>query len=87
MSDALHCKPVVSGSCTSPTVNASYGYDPLGRRNKKSGTGVNAGFFLNNGDDQVVEYDSGKHVFAWIMPGPAIDEPIAYATPDGSGGY
>ncbi len=71
------------------TVAAAYGYDPLGRRNKKSGTGVTAGFYLNDGDDEVVDYDSGKTAVALYVPGPAIDEPIAMVTPhsDGQGGW
>src|SRR4051812_19697603 len=81
------CKPYASGSCSAPIVNAAYAYDPLGRRNKKSGTRVTAGFFLNNGDDVVVEYDSGKNVVALYVPGPAIDEPITKSTPNADGTY
>ncbi|MBV8800945.1 MAG: RHS repeat-associated core domain-containing protein [Alphaproteobacteria bacterium] len=41
-------------------------------------------YFLHDGDDEVVEYDGGKHVVALYVPGPAIDEPIAMVTPSGS---
>lgn len=71
------CKPYVSGACSSPTVNATYLYDPLGRRVKKSGTGVAGGWFLNDGDDEIAEYDSGKSPVTAYVPGPTIDEPIA----------
>jgi len=81
------CKPYASGACSSPTVNATYAYDPLGRRTKKSGTGIATAYYLNDGDDEVVEYDGSKAVVALYVPGPAIDEPIAVSTPNGSGGY
>ncbi len=38
-------------------------------------------WFLNDGDDEVVEYNSNKDVVAIYVPGPAIDEPIAMVTP------
>ena len=44
------------------TVAAAYAYDPLGRRNHKSGTGVTEAYFLNDGDDPVVDYNSSKAV-------------------------
>jgi RHS repeat-associated protein len=59
------------------TVAASYLYDPLGRRTKKSGTGVTTTYFLNDGTDEIAEYDSTKTITRRIIPGPAIDEPIA----------
>ncbi len=62
-------------------------FDPLGRRIHKSGTGVTNTWFLNDGDDEVVEYNSNKDVVAIYVPGPAIDEPIAMVTPNGNGTY
>ena len=69
------------------TVSATYAYDPLGRRNHKSGTGVTETYFLNDGDDTVVDYNSSKAVVALYVPGPAIDEPIVMSTPNGDGTY
>jgi len=60
---------------------------PLGRRTHKSGTGVTEAYSLNDGDDEIVEYDSGNHPTALYVPGPAIDEPIAMVTKDGSGNF
>jgi len=59
------------------TVHATYAYDPLGRRTKKSGTGVTTTYFLNDGTDEIAEYDNTKTVTNRYIPGPAIDEPIA----------
>ncbi len=60
---------------------------PHGRRIHNSGTGVTNTWFLNDGDDEVVEYNSNKDVVAIYVPGPAIDEPIAMVTPNGNGTY
>ncbi len=62
------------------TVAASYLYDPLGRRTKKSGTGVTAAYYLNDGVDELAEYDSTKTITKRFIPGPSIDEPIAVVT-------
>jgi len=56
---------------------ATYAYDPLGRRTKKSGTGVTTTYYLSDGTDEIAEYDSTRTVINRIIPGPAIDEPIA----------
>ena len=65
---------------TNTSVNARYEYDPLGRRTKKSGTGVTPTFFLNDGSDEIAEYNSSNAVTTRYIPGPAIDEPIAVET-------
>jgi YD repeat-containing protein len=36
-----------------PGLSAAYAYDPLGRRNHKSGTGVTETYFLDDGDDEI----------------------------------
>jgi RHS repeat-associated protein len=66
------------------TVAVGYDYDPLGRRTHKSGTGVTEAYYLNDGDDEIVEYDGSKNVVALYVPGPAIDEPIVMVTPNGA---
>ncbi len=59
---------------------STYQYDPLGRRTAKYGTGVTTTFFLSDGSDEIVEYDSTKAVVAYYVPGPAVNEPIAMVT-------
>jgi RHS repeat-associated protein len=82
------CKPYVSGStCTSPTVNATYAYDPLGRRTHKSGAGVTETWFLSDGTDEIFEYNSTGSPTRRIVPGPAIDEPIVQGSGTGLGTY
>src|SRR5215469_14408519 len=75
------CKPV---NCTSPTVNAAYAYDPLGRRQEKSGTGVTATVFLQDGSDEIAEYDTSGNLQRRFVPGPAINEPIAMVPASGT---
>ncbi len=67
-------------TATAPGLSAAYAYDPLGRRNHKSGTGVTETYFLDDGDDEIAEYDSSKTLTVFYIPGPAIDEPIAMVT-------
>jgi hypothetical protein len=74
------CKP---NPCTSPTVSATYAYDPLGRRIKKSGTGVTTTYFLSDGTDEIAEYNGSGTMTKRYIPGPAIDEPIAMVTLSG----
>jgi RHS repeat-associated protein len=74
------CKP----SCTTPTVDATYAYDPLGRRNEKSGTGVTTTYFLDDGVDELAEYNSSGAVSMRYIPGPAINEPILSVTGSGT---
>ncbi|MEI9933158.1 MAG: RHS repeat-associated core domain-containing protein [Rhizomicrobium sp.] len=62
------------------TVAASYNYDPLGRRNEKSGTGVTQTYFLSDGTDEITEYNSPGTATVRYIPGPSIDEPIAMIT-------
>jgi RHS repeat-associated protein len=65
-------------------VSAVYAYDPLGRRTRKSGTGVTQTFFLQDGADEIAEYDGAGDVLRRFVPGPAINEPIAYESCPGS---
>jgi RHS repeat-associated protein len=58
-------------------VPAAYTYDPLGRRTKKSGTGVTAAFFVDSGTDEIAEYCADGTVLRRFIPGPGIDQPIA----------
>ncbi|HWB44518.1 MAG TPA: RHS repeat-associated core domain-containing protein, partial [Hyphomicrobiaceae bacterium] len=62
------------------TVHATYAYDPLGRRTKKSGAGVTTTYFLSDGADEIAEYDQNKALTVRYVPGPAIDEPVAVVT-------
>ncbi len=65
-------------------VSAVYAYDPLGRRTRKSGTGVTQTFFLQDGADEIAEYDASGDVLRRFVPGPAINEPIAYENCSGA---
>ncbi|HWA91455.1 MAG TPA: RHS repeat-associated core domain-containing protein [Rhizomicrobium sp.] len=69
-------------TATKTGLAATYAYDPLGRRTKKSGTGVAATDYLSDGTDEIAEYDdASKAMIRRIVPGPAIDEPIALVDP------
>jgi RHS repeat-associated protein len=61
-------------------LNAKYEYDPLGRRTKKSGTGVTTTFYLSDGADEIAEYDGTDNITTRYVPGPAVDEPIIVVT-------
>jgi RHS repeat-associated protein len=56
---------------------ATYGYDPAGRRVSKT-VGSTVTKFLNDGEDEIAEYDTSGDVLRRFVPGPAINEPIAY---------
>jgi RHS repeat-associated protein len=75
------CKPDCSGG--SPLV-ATYAYDPLGRREEKSGAGVTTTYFLNDGDDEIAEYNSADAVTVRYVPGPVVDDPIAMVPASGT---
>lgn len=63
---------------------AIYSYDPLGRRQKKSGTGVTTTVFLQDGEDEIAEYDGSGNVVRRFVPGPAINDPIAMVPASGT---
>ncbi len=44
-------------TATGPGVAATYEYDPLGRRSKKSGTGVATEIYLSDGVEEIADYD------------------------------
>jgi RHS repeat-associated protein len=75
---------LTAGKTTGGTVAATYAYDPLGRRNAKSGTGVTATYFLDDGVDEIAEYTSTGAVAMRYIPGPAINEPIMSVTGSGT---
>ena len=56
---------------------ANYAYDPFGRRETKT-VGSTITNFLNAGHDEIAEYDSGGDVLRRFVPGPTINEPVAY---------
>ncbi len=74
------CNP----NCTSPTVSATYAYDPEGRRQTKTVNSTTVTNFLNDGEDEIAEYDSSGDVLRRFVPGPAINEPVAFETCPGS---
>ena len=60
---------------TTPTHNASYAYDPFGRRISKTVDGVTTKF-LYDGDQIIAEYDGSDNMTAKYVYGAGIDEPI-----------
>jgi YD repeat-containing protein len=62
---------------TGSTQIASYAYDPFGRRETKT-AGATITNFLNDGEDEIAEYDGSGNVLRRFVPGPAINEPVAY---------
>jgi RHS repeat-associated protein len=72
-----------SSNCSGATMSASYAYDPLGRRESKTVNGTTT-YYLNDGSDILGEYQSNKAVLRRYIPGPAINEPIAYENCQGA---
>ena len=72
-----------TSGCTG-TMSAAYAYDPLGRRQEKSGTGVTGTFFLQDGADEIAEYNTSGALQRRFVPGPAIDDTIAMVPASGT---
>ncbi len=64
----------------------TYANDPKGRRATKVGGGTTTNF-LDDGDDEIGEYDGTGALLRRFVPGPAIDEPVAEITASGSYEY
>jgi RHS repeat-associated protein len=64
-------------------MTAAYAYDPLGRRETKT-VGSTVTEFLNDGQDEIAEYDASGDVLRRFVPGPAINEPIVYENCSGA---
>ncbi len=59
-------------------VSASYAYDPLDRRTKKTVNGsVFATYFLDSGADEVGEYAAAGTLLRRYIPSTAVDHPLA----------
>jgi len=65
------------------TLVATYAYDPVDRRVTKT-VGSTVTNFLNDGLDEIAEYDGSGDVLRRFVPGPAINEPIAFEMCPGS---
>ncbi len=61
---------------TASGVSASYAYDPLDRRTKKTVNGV-ATYFLDSGADEVGEYAAAGTLLRRYIPSTAVDHPLA----------
>ena len=72
-----------NSTCTG-TMSAAYAYDPLGRCEEKSGTGVTAAVFLQDGDDEIAEYNTSGVVQRRFVPGPTVDDAIAMVPASGT---
>jgi RHS repeat-associated protein len=78
---------LLSAGTISPSGStATYAYDPKGRRSTKTSGGTTTNF-LDDGDDEIAEYDGSGTLLRRYVPGPAIDEPIAYVTASGTYEY
>jgi RHS repeat-associated protein len=75
---------LVKASKTSGGVQASYAYDPLGRRTQKSGTGVTATYFVSDGTDEIAEYTGAGALSLRYVPGSTINQPIASVSSTGT---
>ena len=65
-------------------IAATYAYDPLGRRNGKFGTGVTTTYFVDDGTDEIAEYNSAGALNGRYIPGPAINQPIGIVAASGT---
>ncbi len=73
-------------NATGPGVAATYEYDPLGRRAKKSGTGVAPEIYLSDGVEEIADYEGdGTTILRRYVHGPGVDEPIVMYTGTGAG--
>jgi len=68
-----------------PSLNATYTYDPLGRRVQRNVNGTST-FTLHDGDEEIAEYDATGALIRRFIPGPGTDEPIAIVVPASGGG-
>ncbi|MBI4354047.1 MAG: RHS repeat protein, partial [Candidatus Omnitrophica bacterium] len=62
-------------SVTAPRLNASYAYDPLGRRISKTVNGLTTQF-LFDGDQLIADYDASGKLLARYIYGAGLDEPL-----------
>jgi RHS repeat-associated protein len=67
---------ITANQTSGGTVAATYAYDTLGRRNEKSGTGVTTTYFLDDGTDEIAEYNSAGTPTERYVPGPTVNDPI-----------
>jgi RHS repeat-associated protein len=63
--------------------SSTYAFDPLGRRQTKTVDSAVTNM-LNDGDDEIAEYDGSGNVLRRFIPGPAINEPVAYENCSGA---
>jgi RHS repeat-associated protein len=66
--------------------SVTYAYDPLGRRTAKAVTGgsfAGTTYFLDDGSDEIAEYDGSGNLLRRYIPGPGIDQPLAMVTATG----
>ncbi len=65
--------------------NATFAYDLLGRRVKKSTGGGATTYYLSDGADEIAEYTgfTANNLQRRYVPGPTIDQPIAMVTSAG----
>ncbi|HYC98531.1 RHS repeat-associated core domain-containing protein [Brevundimonas sp.] len=73
-------------SAAGPGVSASYEYDPLGRRARKTVGGVSTSWLLD-GNGEIAEYDNSGALIRRYVPGPAVDRPLLQIEANGTRRY
>ncbi len=63
-------------SATTPANNVAYIYDPLGRRVEKSVDGAVTNY-LQDGDEEIAEYNGAGNLLRRYIYGPAVDDRVA----------
>lgn len=64
-----------------PGTSATYSYDPLGRRSLKSGTGFATEAYLNDGTEEIADYDAAGptgNLLRRYVNGVGVDERLAF---------
>ncbi len=69
-------------SATTPTNNVTYTYDPMGRRVEKS-VNLTVTNYLQDGDEEITEYDGAGNLLRRYIYGPSVDDRVAMV--DGQG--
>ncbi len=70
-------------SATTPTNNVTYTYDPMGRRVEKS-VNLTVTNYLQDGDEEITEYDGAGNLLRRYVYGPAVDDRVAMIDAQGA---
>ncbi len=70
-------------SATTPANNVTYTYDPMGRRVEKS-VNLTVTNYLQDGDEEITEYDGAGNLLRRYVYGPAVDDRVAMIDAQGA---